>query len=69
MSNSELAFVDAVPMPADILRSPLGKFVKFAANESGYNGAPNELIVKWVHPMFLKAKAAVGGAAQYLAIF
>ena len=48
----------AAPSIEDILRSPLGKFIKFAAQENEYDGTTRDLIVKWVHPLFLKAKSA-----------
>ena len=49
---------DSVPSVEDIMNSPLSKFIKFAANNCGYNGSTRELIVNWVHPLFLKAKSA-----------
>ena len=50
--------VSATPTPEDILNSPLAKFIKFAAMDSGFADNTRDLIVKWVHPLFLKAKAA-----------
>ena len=32
---------------------PLARFITLAANDCGYEGTTNELIVKWVHPLFL----------------
>jgi hypothetical protein len=34
----------------------------FAANSCGYSGTTQELIVDWVHPLFLKAKAEASKA-------
>ena len=42
---------------ADILKSPLSKFIHLAANECGYNGTIEELVCTWIHPMFLKARS------------
>ena len=41
----------------EVLDSPLSKFIPYAANDYGYNGTAHKLIVDWVHPFFLKAKA------------
>ena len=49
---------DQVPTIQDITKSPLSKFITFAANDCNYNGTTEDLIVNWVHPLFLKAKAA-----------
>ena len=50
---------DEKPLTVDaILSSPISKFIHLAANNCGYNGSTKELICKWVHPFFLKAKSA-----------
>ena len=41
-----------------IMNSSLGSFIEFAANDCGYQGRVHELVCNWVHPLFLKAKAA-----------
>ena len=47
------------PITVDtILNSPLAKFIHLAANDCGYKGTVKELVCNWVHPLFLKAKAA-----------
>ncbi len=48
---------DDLPTIEDILGSPLASFITFAANKCGYSGTAKDLIVNWVHPLFLKAKA------------
>ncbi len=45
------------PTIEDILNLPLSKFIHFATNSCGYSGTVCELIVNWVHPLFLMAKA------------
>ena len=47
-----------VPSVEELMKSPLGKFITFSANNFGYNGSAKDMIVNWVHPIFLKAKAA-----------
>ena len=47
-----------VPTVEQLLASPLAKFIHLASNDCGYNGSVKELICGWVHPLFLKAKAA-----------
>ena len=42
----------------DIMASPISRFINFAANNCRYIGGTLELIVNWVHPLFLKAKSA-----------
>ena len=41
-----------------LLNSPLAKFIHLAANDCGYKGTVDELVCNWIHPLFLKAKAA-----------
>ena len=41
-----------------MLNSSLALFIQLAANDCGYAGNTRELICNWVHPLFLKAKAA-----------
>jgi len=38
--------------------SPLAKYITLAANDCGYGGTAEELIVSYVHPHFLKAHSA-----------
>ena len=47
-----------MPTVDEILKSPLSRFITFAANDCGYGGNTRDLIVNWIHPLFLKAKAA-----------
>jgi hypothetical protein len=46
---------DGVPTIAEFLESPLAKYITLAANDCGYIGTAKELIVSYVHPLFLKA--------------
>jgi hypothetical protein len=47
---------------ADLLASPLTKYITLAANDCGYGGKAKELIVAYVHPLFLKAHSAASKA-------
>ena len=53
---------DDVPTVQELLDSPLFPFISFATNSCGYKGTTQELIVNWVHPLFLKAKAEASKA-------
>jgi hypothetical protein len=53
---------DDVPSVEELMNSPLSCFITFAANSCGYSGTTKELIVNWVHPLFLKAKAEASKA-------
>ena len=41
-----------------LMNSSLAPFIELAANDCGYRGSLKDLICNWVHPLFLKAKAA-----------
>ena len=49
---------DDTPTVDALLKSPLARFIKLAANDCGYSGSTKELIVNWIHPFFLAAKTA-----------
>ena len=50
------------PSISKIMSSPLAKFVSLAARDSGYDGSVEHLLLEYVHPLFLKAKAAASAA-------
>ena len=45
------------PTVAELMASPLAKCITLATNDCGYGGTAEELIVDYIHPLFLKAKA------------
>ena len=47
-----------LPTVADLMASPLAKYITLAANNCGYDGTMEELIINYVHPLFLKSKPA-----------
>ena len=62
MALMSLTLDKTIPTVADILASPLTKFITLAANDCGYSGTAKELIVSYVHPLFLKAHSAASKA-------
>ena len=57
-SLAMMTMTESVPTVVELMDSPLAKYIKLAANDCGYRGTEEELIVNYVHPLFLKAKAA-----------
>ena len=53
-----MSIKDSLPSISDLISSPLSKFITLAANDCGYNGTTEELIVQYVHPLFLRAHSA-----------
>jgi hypothetical protein len=47
-----------IPTVVDLLSSPLAKYITLVENDCGYSGTAEELIVTYVHPLFLKAHSA-----------
>jgi len=53
-----MSLVDQCPTVAELMASPLARYITLAANDCGYSGTAEELIVDYVHPLFLKAKSS-----------
>ena len=51
-----------IPTIADLLARSLAKYITLAANDCGYSVTAQELIVLYVHPLFLKAHLAASKA-------
>jgi hypothetical protein len=49
---------DSLPSFSDLISSPLSKYITLAANDCGYDGTAKELVVSYVHPLFLQAHSA-----------
>ncbi len=62
MASMSLTLDKTIPTLADLLASPLAKYIILAANDCGYSGKAEELIVTYVHPLFLKAHSAASKA-------
>jgi hypothetical protein len=50
-----MSIEDSLPSISDLINSPLSKYITLAANDCGYDGMAEELIVQYVHPLFSRA--------------
>jgi hypothetical protein len=57
-SLSMMTMTDGIPTVAELMDNTLAKYITLAANECGYDGTAEELIVSYVHLLFLKAQSA-----------
>ncbi len=64
MALMSLMLVKAIPTVADLLASPLARYITQSANDCGHSGTAEELIVSYVQPLFLKAHSATSKAAN-----
>jgi hypothetical protein len=62
MALMSLTLDKSIPTVADLLASPLEKYITLEANNCGYSGTVKELIVTYDHPLFLKAHLAASKA-------
>ncbi len=62
MALISLALDKTIPTVADLFGNPLAKYITLAANDCEYSGTAKELIVTYVHPLFLKAHSAASKA-------
>ena len=62
MSLMSLALDKTISTVADLLASPMAKYITLAANDCGYSGTAEELIASYVHPLFFKAYSAASKA-------
>jgi hypothetical protein len=62
MALMSLTLDKTIPTVADLLASPLARYITLAENDCGYSGTAEELIVSYVHPLFLKAHSATSKA-------
>ncbi len=53
-----MSIEDSLPSISDLINSPLSKYITLAAYDCGYDGTAEELIVGYVHPLFLHAHSA-----------
>ncbi len=53
-----MSIEDSLPSISDLINSPLSKYITLAENDCGYDGTAEELIVQYVHPLFLRAHSA-----------
>jgi hypothetical protein len=50
MSLSMLTLINGIPTVAELMDSLLAKYITLAANDCGYGGSAEVLIVSYVHP-------------------
>jgi hypothetical protein len=53
-----MSIEDSLPSISDLINSPFSKYITLAANDCRYDGTAEELIVSYVHPLFLQAHSA-----------
>ena len=53
-----MSIEDSLPSISDLIDSLLSKYIILAANDCGYDGTAEELIVSYVHHLFLRAHSA-----------
>ena len=58
MTLNSMHLEESIPTITELLDSPISNYITLAANDCGYSGTAEELIFSYVHPLFLKAKAA-----------
>ena len=59
MSLQSIMFGQQCPTLADLTSIKLAKYITIDANNCVQGGTAEELIVNYIHPLFLKAKSAV----------
>ena len=52
------ATLDYFPSIDYVFNIPLSNFITFEANNCGCTGINQNLMINWIHPMFLNSKAA-----------
>ena len=58
MNLNSMNLEEIIPTITELLDSPISNYITLAANDCGYSGTAEDIIVNYVHPLFLKAKAA-----------
>jgi hypothetical protein len=53
-----MSLEDSLPSISDLINSPLSKYITLAANDCDYDGTAEDLIVQYVHLLFLRAHSA-----------
>ena len=57
MTLNSMHLDDSIPTITELLDSPILKLITLAGNYCGYEVTTQDLIVNYVHQLFLKAKA------------
>jgi hypothetical protein len=53
-----MSIENSLPSISDLINNPLSKYITLVANDCGYDWTAEELIVSYVHPLFLRAHSA-----------
>ncbi len=53
-----ISIENSIPSISDLINSPLSEYITLVANDCRYDGIAEELIVSYVHPLFLRAHSA-----------
>jgi hypothetical protein len=53
-----MSIEDSLPSISDLINSPLSKYITLAENDCGYDGTAEDLIVQYIHPLFLREHSA-----------
>ena len=52
MTLNSMHLEESIPTITELLDSPISKYITLAANDCGYSGTAEELIVNYAHPFF-----------------
>ena len=58
MALNSMNLLDSIPTIYELLDTPIYNFVNLSENNCGYSGTTEYLIVNYLHPLFIKSKAA-----------
>ena len=58
MTLKSMYLADSIPNIEELLDSPISNFITLAANNCGFDVTTEDLIVNYLHPLFLKDKSA-----------
>ena len=57
MTLNYMHLADSIPTIQELLDIPISNFITLAENDCDYEGTTEYLILNYLHPLFLKAKA------------
>ena len=62
MTLNDMHLADSIPTVVELLDSPIYNLITLATNDCSYEGTNEYLIVHYLHPLFMKAKACASQA-------
>ena len=54
-ARNKMSLEHKIPNVAELMENYLDRFINLSVNDCGYGGTTKELIIKWVHLLFLNA--------------